>query len=300
MQMPQTRTELVQTRNLRFEVAIADSQVGDQGKLALLLHGFPECNYSWRHQIGVLTALGYRVWAPNLRGYGNSDRPLGVSEYSIDKLEQDVADLIEASGSKSVLLVGHDWGAAIAWNFAIYFPSQIERLVIMNVPHPALFVRGLGTLSQLLKSWYMFFFQIPKLPEALLALKRNLIVGRMFSDSAVHKELFSDAVLDVYRKNAAIPGALTAMLNYYRALPRARGLAKKRGMPRIQTPTLMIWGEQDIALGKALTLGTDKHVSDLTLRYLPDASHWVQQDAPDTVNAMLRAWLSGAPVPEAR
>ncbi len=299
MSMPETRIELVQTRNLRFEVAIADSKTGNQDKLALLLHGFPECNYSWRYQIAALTQLGYRVWAPNLRGYGNSDRPIGVSEYTFEKLEQDVADLIEASGSKSVLLIGHDWGAVIAWSFAMYCPGRIERLIIMNVPHPALFERGLRTRAQLMKSWYIFFFQIPKLPETLLSLGHFRAIGRAFRDSAVRKERFPEEVLEVFRKNAAIPGALTAMLNYYRALPRAFGMAKKRGTPVIQTPTLLIWGEQDIALGKELTFGTEKHVSDLTVRYLPQASHWVQQDDPETVNAMMKAWLTGRPVPEA-
>src|SRR5689334_24782649 len=129
-QMPGTRTELVQTRNLRFEVAIAEPAGQDNGKLALLLHGFPEHYYSWRYQIEPLIALGYRVWVPNLRGYGQSDRPLGVDAYTIDKLEQDVADLIEKAGAKSVLLIGHDWCGMIAWMFAMHGSSQIERLII--------------------------------------------------------------------------------------------------------------------------------------------------------------------------
>lgn len=291
-----TRTELIQTRGLRFEVVIAGEE---SDRLALLLHGFPEHPYSWRYQIPLLARLGYRVWAPSLRGYGKSDRPLAVGDYRIDKLEQDVADLIAASGSKRVTLIGHDWGAAIAWTFAMYHPGELERLVIMNVPHPVRMQEGLRTLKQLRKSWYMVFFQLPGVPERALSAAGYAQVGRAIRGSAVHKERFTDEVLEVFRRNAAEPGALTAMLNYYRALPRAFALAKQRGTPVIETKTLLVWGEQDIALGKELTYGTDALVADLTVRYLPDSSHWVQQDTPEHVNAMLEAFLTDRPVPEA-
>ena len=291
----ESRIELVQTAGLRFEVTVA----GEGDKLALLLHGFPECAYSWRHQIPLLTRLGYRVWAPNLRGYGGSDRPLGVDAYRIDRLEQDVADLIDASGAKSVTLMGHDWGAGIAWNFAMYRPRPIDRLVIMNVPHPARFQRGLRTLRQLSKSWYIFFFQLPRVPEALLSARNYDTIARMFRDAARDKSRFPESALEVFKRNAAEPGALTAMLNYYRAMPRSASLFRRRGMPKIEVPTLLVWGEEDVALGKELTYGTDQHVSDLTVRYLPGVSHWVQQEAPETVNAMLEAWLTGQAVPEA-
>lgn len=291
----QVKQASVQTRGLRFDVTMA----GEGDKLALLLHGFPECAYSWRNQIPLLAKLGYRVWAPDLRGYGKSDRPLGVDAYSIDKLEQDVADLIDAAGAKSVLLVGHDWGAAIAWNFAMYNQQALERLVIMNVPHPACMQKGLRTLRQLKKSWYMVFFQIPGLPEYLIRQGNYAAVGRAFRGMAIDKSRFPDDVVDVFRKNAAEPGGLTAMINYYRALPRSLSMAKKRGIPKLNVPTLMVWGEADTALGKELTYSTDKYVSDLTLRYLPNVSHWVQQEAPEKVNAMLQAWLTNEPVPEA-
>jgi pimeloyl-ACP methyl ester carboxylesterase len=295
MAEPAIDMQFVQTRGLRFEVAMAGS--GD--KLALLLHGFPESAYSWRYQIPLLARLGYRVWAPNLRGYGKSDRPLGVSEYELEKLEQDVADLIDASGAKSVLLVAHDWGAVIAWSFAMHRVRPIERLVIMNVPHPALIEQGLRTLRQLRRSWYVFFFQVPGLPERLLALGGYAGIGMIFRRSAVDKSRFPREVLDAYKRSAAEPGAVTAMINYYRALVRRRAALRARGFPTIEAPTLVVWGEQDIALGKELTYGTDKYAPNLTLRYLPRVSHWVQQEAPDTVNAMLEAWLTGKPVPEA-
>ena len=287
----------VYANGLRFNVATC----GEGDRLALLLHGFPELAFSWRHQMPVLAKLGYRVQAPDLRGYGKSDRPRRMRDYSIENLVADVTGLIDAAGAREVLLVGHDWGAAIAWFFATRRPRPIDRLVIMNVPHPQLF-RDNMSLRQLGRSWYALFFLIPWLPEWLLGLGGARAVGAAFRGSAVHKERFPDEVLEVYRENARQPGALKAMIDYYRASSLGGGARRqmKLGFPVIETPTLMLWGEQDPALGVELTHGTERYVSDLTLRYLPDASHWVQQDAPEQVNAMLEAWLQGRPVPEAR
>jgi len=285
--------ERVLANGVDFNVATAGS--GD--RLALCLHGFPESSFSWRHQMPLLEQLGYRVWAPDLRGYGGSSRPAGVEAYRLETLEEDVAALIEASGAKQTVLVGHDWGALIAWNYAMFGRLPISRLIIMNVPHPALAQKGLRTRRQLAKSWYIFFFQLPSIPEWLLARNHAQAIGRMFRGMAVDKSRFPDEVLRVYQEAAAQPGALTAMINYYRALIRGVRRTQRRGTPRIEVPTLMIWGEEDSALGKELTLGTGEYVSDLTLRYLPDVSHWVQQEAPETVNAMMEAWLLGRSVP---
>lgn len=247
----------------------------------------------------LLEQLGYQVWAPDLRGYGRSSRPAGIAAYGLERLEADVAALIEASGCQEVLLIGHDWGAAIAWNYAMFGRLPISRLIIMNVPHPALFQKGLRTFRQLRKSWYIFFFQLPRIPEWLLSRHHCAAIGRAFRGMAVDKSRFPDEVLRVYRDNASQPGALTAMLNYYRALLRTRPSATRRRIRTITVPTLLLWGEVDSALGKELTYGTDRYVPALTLRYLPNVSHWVQQEAPETVNAMLRAWLTGQPVPQA-
>lgn len=291
------RHEYVNANGLRFHVATC----GDGDRLALCLHGFPECWFSWRHQMPLLARLGYRVWAPDLRGYGRTDRPPRMQDYSLEKLMDDVAGLIDASGARSTTVLAHDWGAIVAWMFAIRQVRALERLIIMNVPHPAVGEKAMRTLRQLRKSWYGLFFQLPTLPERALAARNYFAIGEAFRGSAVDKSRFPDDVLAVYRENAAQPGALTAMVNYYRALVRGGGAARQRklGYPMIETPTLMIWGEQDIALGKETTYGTDRHVRDFTLRYLPDASHWVQQDAPEVVNGMIEAWLTGQPVPEA-
>lgn len=294
---PAVAHEFVQANGLRFHVATC----GDGERLALCLHGFPECWYSWRYQLPLLARLGYRAWAPDLRGYGQTDRPRQREDYAIERLLDDVAGLIAASGARSTVLVAHDWGAVIAWYFAMRQPHALERLVIMNVPHPAVMERVIRTPRQLLRSWYVLFFQLPKLPELLLGAGHCRAIGDAFRNMAVDKRRFPDEVWQVYRDNAAPPGALTAMINYYRALVRGGGGFRQRrlGYPMIDLPTLMIWGENDAALGKETTYGTDAHVRDLTVRYLPNVSHWVQQEAPEIVNAMLAAWLTGQPVPEA-
>ncbi|MFQ5666930.1 MAG: alpha/beta fold hydrolase [Candidatus Binatia bacterium] len=289
--------QCVRANGLRFHVA----SCGDGDRLALCLHGFPECWYSWRYQLPLLARLGYRAWAPDLRGYGESERPARREDYAIERLLEDVAGLIDVSNTHSTLLVGHDWGALIAWYFAMRQQRPVDRLVIMNVPHPAVMERAIRSWRQLARSWYVLFFQMPRVPETLLRARNCRAVGDAFRSMAVDTSRFPDEVLQVYRDNAARPDALTAMINYYRALVRGGGAARQRslGYPAIDTPTLMIWGEHDTALGKETTYGTDAYVRNLTLRYLPRASHWVQQDAPETVNAMLEAWLSGKSVPQA-
>ncbi len=291
------RHEVVEANGLSFHVASA----GEGDRLALCLHGFPELWYSWRHQIPLLTRLGYRVWAPDLRGYGETERPTDVAAYAIETLMEDVAGLIDASGAESTLLVAHDWGAIIAWYFAMRRPRPLERLVIMNLPHPGAARPAFRTWEQLRRSWYVFFFQLPWLPEALMGAGDARAVGEMFRGSGLDPVHLPDELLRKYRESAARPGAIKAMLDYYRALIRGGGMRRQRalGIPVIETPTLMLWGEEDVALSKQTTYGTGDYVRDLTLRYLPGVSHWVQQHAPETVNAMMEAWLSDRPVPEA-
>lgn len=294
------RHEFVQANGLRFHVAVCEPE-GGSDRLALFLHGFPECWYSWRDQLPALAACGYTAWAPDLRGYGRSDRPEGVQSYAIEHLLEDVAGLIDASGARSVVLLAHDWGGVIAWYFAMRRLRALDGLVVMNLPHPAAMERALKGWRQKLRSWYALFFQIPWLPEKLLASRNYRAIAEGFRGMAIDKSRFPDEVLDVYRQEAARPGALTAMLNYYRALFRGGGKRQRAlGYPTVQVRTLMVWGEADVALGVEATHGTDAFVKDLTLRYLPRVSHWVQQEAPEQVNAMVTAWLEGAPVPEAK
>ena len=280
----------IEANGLTFEVA----EAGEGDHLALCLHGFPELHYSWRHQIPLLAQKGYRVWAPNLRGYGGTDRPQGVGAYRLNLLEQDVAGLIDASGAKSVTLIAHDWGALIAWHFAIRKVRPLARLVIMNVPHPKCAQRELKRWRQLRKSWYIFAFQIPRLFDWLLAKDDAASMQQVFRESAVNADRFDAGTVRPYRDAAARPGATTAMLNYYRALLRYPD-ARQIGDGRVDIPTLMVWGEQDVAIDIHVLDETERYVSDLRIERLPDASHWVQQDAPDAVNAILDGWLPTAP-----
>ena len=293
------RTEFVETGPVRFEVDMC----GEGDRLALCLHGFPEHAVSWRHQLPLLARLGYRAWAPNLRGYGNSTRPLRVEDYGIEILMDDVARLIDAAGAKEVILLAHDWGAVIAWFFAMRRIRPLDRLIICNVPHPGPMARALkGGFDQLRRSWYVLFFQLPWLPEFVLGRNRAEAIGRVLTDTLWNRQAISPDHVELFRNSAATPGALTAMVNYYRALVRGGGARRQRelGYPVIDTPTLMLWGDADMALGIETIRGTDAYVSDLTLRLLPHISHWVQQDAPEEVNAMIEAFLKGHPVPQMR
>jgi pimeloyl-ACP methyl ester carboxylesterase len=270
----------VEANGLRFEL----EETGEGGHLALCLHGFPEHLVSWRNQAPVLASMGYRVWAVNQRGYGRTSRPAGAAAYALPNLIADVAALIDASGAKQVTLIGHDWGAMVAWCFAAGRVRPLERLVIMNVPHPLRFRAALKHWRQRSKSWYIAFFQIPMLPERMLAARGGAAVRRMFAGLPVPAE-----VVDVYARQIAEPGAATAMLNWYRATGSTSDIP---GLDTpIAVPTLVIWGENDVALDLICLHGTDRYVRNLRIERLPGISHWVQQHAPDVVNALLRDFL---------
>jgi epoxide hydrolase 4 len=287
---------LVPANGINFEVAT----MGTGDRLALCLHGFPEHAYSWRYQMPLLEKLGYRVWAPNLRGYGGTDSPQEVSAYKTRTLVEDVAALIQAAKPRETLLLAHDWGGALAWSLALQQPQLIDKLVMMNMPHPACFARELRRPPQLFLSWYIFFFQLPWLPERMLRRRNGRATSGVFRSTSKNPSRFTDDDLEVYRANAMRPGGLTAMINWYRAALRGRPLTRFRSLqfPVINIPTLFLWGDADTALSFRNTRGTEKYVSDLTFRVFPGISHWIQQEAPEAVNAMLEAWLTGKRVPE--
>lgn len=293
-------TRRVDANGLRFEVDECLPEGGGGRRLALCLHGFPESKFSWRFQLPMLARLGYIAWAPNLRGYGGSSRPQGIAAYDIENLVGDVEGLIAAAGAEETVLIGHDWGATIAWQCAFRKIDTLTRLVIMNVPHPRRLGEELRTNpKQMRKSWYIAFFQLPKLPEWFLTRRDAKAVGDAFYEMAVDKTRFPDEVLRHYRQNVLLPGAATAMVNYYRAMRKAGRRFVAPDSRTVTVPTLIIWGEEDAALENSLVPGTERYVPDLTVRYLPGVSHWVQQEAPETVNAMLEALLTDQPVPEA-
>ena len=274
--------------------------MGAGDRLALCLHGFPEHAYSWRYQMPLLARLGYRVWAPNLRGYGNTDSSREIFAYKVSTLVEDVACLIRAANPRETLLLGHDWGGLLAWLLAMEQPQLIDRLAIMNVPHPTCFVRELRRPGQLARSWYFFFVQLPWLPEFLLRRGNGRATAHLIRRTSRKPARFPDDDLEVIRANAARPGGLTAMLNWYRAAFRGGEIRRYSGRnaPIIRVPTLFLWGDADVALSLRTTRGTEQYVSDLTMRVLPGVSHWIQQEAPEAVNAMLEAWLNGRRVPE--
>jgi epoxide hydrolase 4 len=259
------------------------------GELMLMLHGFPEFWYSWRHQIKEFSE-DYKVVAFDLRGYNDSDKPAKSSAYVMSELLADVKGAIEALGYGTCILVAHDWGGAIAWQFAYAYPDMVSKLIVMNSPHPAKFSEDLRTPQQLLKSWYIFFFQLPFLPEWWFAFNDYGAIASAFTSSAIDKSAFTEADIEAYKDAAAKRGALTAMINYYRNILQT-GEMNARNWGAIEIPTLMIWGENDAALGKELTYGTESYVKHLTLKYIPNCSHWVQQEQPKLVNQYMREFL---------
>ncbi len=266
--------------------------VAGVGPLVVLLHGFPEFWYSWRHQIPVL-AQHFTVIAPDMRGYNLSDKPQQLKAYELPVLVEDVVQLIRSFGQDQAIVAGHDWGAAIAWETALTRPDVVNKLIILNVPHPRLFVQNLLTNPrQMLRSWYTVFFQLPWLPEAVFKANNYRAIEQAFCNTAVHKKRFDDEVIEQYKQAAAQRGALTAAINYYRANARG-GVRKLAGIdPVVRVPTMVVWGEQDFALGKELNNRLERYVPDLRLHYISDASHWVQQDRPDLVNRYMLNFLT--------
>lgn len=270
-----------------------------QGPLVVLLHGFPEFWYEWRHQIPVLAWAGFRVVAPDLRGYNLSDKPKGVRHYRAGIVMEDVAALIRHLGAERAHVAGHDWGGVIAWRLAIRRPEVVERLVILNAPHPAVFAREMRHPRQFLRSWYAEFFQLPWVPEAAFRANGYAMIGRIFRNSPCRSGAYTDEDIRRYREAISRPGALTAMINYYRAFGRrtvrgARDGEGAGGDDMVRRPAMVIWGEQDSALNIHNLDGLEEYVPDLRIERIPDASHWVPADAPEQVNRLMIDFFRGA------
>jgi pimeloyl-ACP methyl ester carboxylesterase len=258
------------------------------GPLVVLLHGFPEFWYSWRYQIPALKAAGYRVVAPDLRGYNLSGKPRGVPAYAANLVAWDIEQLIQACGADRAVLVGHDWGGAIGWEFAMRYPRRLERLVIMNAPHPVRFLRALRTWRQLRKSWYIFFFQLPWLPEAVIRADGFAFLRKTLKTGPLRAGAVTSADIERYVEAAAQPGALTAAINYYRAALRH---GPSRGSAVIDAPVLVIWGEKDRFLGSELAEPDHRWVPNVRVERVPDAGHFVHLDQPERVNTLLLDFL---------
>jgi pimeloyl-ACP methyl ester carboxylesterase len=267
------------------------------GPLVVLLHGFPEFWWGWHRQIPALAAAGFRVVAPDMRGYNLSGKPKGAASYRASILVQDVVSLVHHLGEERAHVAGHDWGGVVAWRVALRHPERVDRLVIANAPHPAVFSRELKRPRQFLRSWYAMFFQLPLLPELLFRANDYATLERIFRKSPVRPGAFSDDDVRRYKEAVSRPGALTAMLNYYRAFAHTLGSRGGSGgsaaTQTVARPTLVIWGERDTALGIHNLDGLEDYVPDLRIERIPDASHWVLADAPERVSERMIRFLRG-------
>ncbi len=266
---------------------VAEAGPGD-GPPTILLHGFPEFWFGWRHQIGPLAQSGLHLLIPDQRGYGLSDRPKGLSAYHLDRLAHDVIALADACGAGRVRLVGHDWGGLVAFWVASFYPERVERLAVLNAFHPAVFGPYLRRHpGQALRSAYAGFFQLPLLPERLLTARDGHGLRELMRRSS-RSGTFGAADLDVYAREWRRPGAVTAMLDWYRALAR---LPRERHPPKVAAPTLILWGERDAALQPGLAQASLGLCEQGRLQRFPEATHWVQHEAPEAVNAALIEFL---------
>jgi pimeloyl-ACP methyl ester carboxylesterase len=263
------------------------------GPLIVLLHGFPEFWYGWRQQISQLAAAGFRVVAPDMRGYNLSSKPAGVAAYDTNPLVADIRGLIHERGAESALLVGHDWGGTVAWDVAMSHPEVVDRLAILNAAHPRKLLQGLRTPRQLRKSWYFFFFQPPDLPERFVRARHWRFFRRFLHDARPGS--FTPQDIDRYVEAWSQPGAATGMLNYYRASVRQSPKRSAAQLCPIQAPTLVIWGQRDRYLGAELAEPDRADVPNLDrVERLPRASHWVHHDEPDRVTQLLTGFFAPA------
>jgi len=280
-----------QTEGTRYQlddVTLHAVETGPQdGPLVILLHGFPEFWWGWRYQIGALAEAGFRVLVPDQRGYNLSDKPEGRRAYDLDRLAKDVIGLADALGRERFAVVGHDWGGLVAWWTASRYRDRVEKLVVLNAPHPAVagsYMRSHP--SQMLRSLYVGFFQIPRLPEAMLSAN-----GHRSLKDALRRTgrpgTFSDDDLAQYEKAWSQPGAVTTMLNWYRALPFKPDMKD----PTVHAPTLVIWGTRDRFLERGLAEASLALCETGSVRWIESATHWVQHEEPEAVNAAMVGFL---------
>jgi len=256
--------------------------------LVVLLHGFPEFWYEWYDYVDPFVEAGYRVVIPDQRGYNRSEKPAGIRPYRITELSGDIVDLIATEDRETAHVVGHDWGAAVAWDLALRHPDTVDRLGIVNVPHPTVFEKQLrSNVTQMHKSWYMFFFQVPRLPE--WQVRRNdyeFMVTAM--RQGARPGAFDETDFERYRRAWGQPGAITAMLNWYRALFRH---GEKPPRERVIAPTRIVWGENDRALVPEMAPRSVDYCANGSLERFSDGTHWIPHEYPDQVADLLLTHL---------
>lgn len=281
--MPAARAWRSRFAQVSADVRLHYLEAGDPTRpLVVLLHGFPEFSGGWRHQIGPLAEAGYHVIAPDQRGYNLSDKPVPVARYTIQHLAGDIVALVRAASHERATVVGHDWGGVVAWHLGMNRPDVVEKLIVLNAPHPAAYRRELLRGRQLLYSWYALLFQLPWLPEAALRAGDFALVRWILRHDAAGGAFTPDDIdrsVDALRPRRALSGAL----NYYRAAVRPAG-SLLRDLHRIRRPTLLLWGMRDRALSSALTRDIERYAPRLTLRRFYEATHWLHHEIPDEVN----------------
>lgn len=286
MSQAQVRERMVDVGGCRLHVLEAGPE---GGRPVILLHGFPEYSWAWRAQLEGLAARGWRVIAPDQRGYHLSDAPQGVGAYRIERLGQDVVGLMDALGIETAAVVGHDWGGGVAWRLGAAHPERLERLIILNCPHLSVMARAVWGPRQLLRSAYMLLFQVPRVAEWVCRregfwfLRQALLTAK--------EGTFSDEALRAYVEVWGREGRLTGMLSWYRAA--LRGVLRLKSTGRVEVPTLVIWGDQDAFLGLPLAAPSVEMCDDGQLVVLEGATHWLQHEAPERVNALIDQFLRG-------
>jgi len=267
-------------------------KVGGEGPLMIMLHGFPEFWYSWRKQIPALLPH-FKLVIPDMRGYNKSDRPKGVKNYQLSALVADIKGLIQHFVNEKAIIVGHDWGGAVSWALSYEEPALVEKLIILNMPHPYEMWRNVLTnFEQTKRSYYIFLFQFPGIAEYGINADLQSFFLRSLRDWSHNKDAFTDEDIAHYIKAFADPSAMTAAINYYRASSRYLKMWLNGKKKKVQCPVLMIWGEDDKALGKELTYTTPRYCANRVFtKYIPNCSHWVQHEYPDIVNQEILAFL---------
>jgi pimeloyl-ACP methyl ester carboxylesterase len=287
--IPDLEHHFISTNGIRLHVVQAGPM---DGPLVVLLHGFPEFWYGWRFQIPYLSKAGFRVWAPDMRGYNLSDKPETIEAYSIDELAMDIVGLIESSGRENAFVVGHDWGAAVGWWMAMKHSRKVRRMVVLNVPHPNVMASTLQRSPvQMLKSSYILFFQLPWIPEATARLTNWHMVGCAMRISS-RSGTFTDSDLDRYRAAWSRPKAYTSMLNWYRAF--FRKIHQPPGNRRISVPTRIIWGAEDMFLGQEMARASLELCHSGDLIFIENATHWLQHEEAHRVNLLIEGFLQAS------
>ena len=264
------------------------------GPLLILLHGFPEFWKCWERQIDFFADKGFRVVVPDQRGYNTSSKPSSVSSYRAEPIARDVLGLMESLGRRKGHIVGHDWGGFVAWYLGNRFPQWVEKLAVLNCPHPRVMRQHLlANRDQQKKSWYIFYYQLPWMPEWSMS-RNNWEFGRKALQVTSVRGTFSDEEMAPYVEAWSQPGALTAMIRWYRAgLLMMKPRRRKQQPPRkIGVPTLLLWGVKDRFLGKEMAQPSIDRCSDGRLVFLEEATHWLQHEEPERVNSLLLDFLS--------